>query len=457
MAAPPPPPQQQPNPAPAVNPAPPAPMDPQAFAAAVAAAVQQVLNANPQVQLPAQVAPGPFAKTPSRAIPANIDLSTKAGQAIYRENTSALATTFSFAKPDIPVLLDELTVRARSANWMDIFAIPVQAGAGQTKNMLTNYGEIPYDRCRDHGTTYINTPTRAAQNNYQVFECLRATLDTESKDRLANDEERYQFGDEYDGVTYLHVILSTATAGSRATAGAIRKRLATLTEYMRDIAKDEIPVFNDYVKKQKRRLEGLGQESSDLIDHLFTAYLSVRDNMFRTYVAELQSRYDDGEAIDVPTLLEKTEARYNTYKTRQQWKMKSPEQEEIIALRAQITTLKKGANVKKKEGKDDTKAKADKDKGKQKGDQGGKGKGKRRSHTGKWAWKNNPPEDGNETKIFEGKTFKFCKLHKWAGHTTAECKVLNDPKNDAAKADASIQASLAAVGVTDVSDTTQQQ
>ena len=61
-------------------------------------------------------------------------------------------------------------------------------------------------------------------------------------------------------------------------------------------------------RSKKKRLEGLGQESSDLIDHLFTAYLSVRDNMFRTYVAELQSCYDDGEAIDVPTLLEKTEA-----------------------------------------------------------------------------------------------------------------------------------------------------
>ena len=57
-------------------------MNPQAFAAAVAAAVQQVLNANPQVQPPAPPAPGPFAKTLSRAIPANIDLSTKAGQAI---------------------------------------------------------------------------------------------------------------------------------------------------------------------------------------------------------------------------------------------------------------------------------------------------------------------------------------------------------------------------------------
>ena len=90
--------------------------------------MQQVLNANPQVQPPAPPAPGPFAKTLPRAIPANIDLSTKVGQAIYWENTSALATTFSFAKPDIPVLLDELTAHARSANWMDIFVIPVQAG-----------------------------------------------------------------------------------------------------------------------------------------------------------------------------------------------------------------------------------------------------------------------------------------------------------------------------------------
>lgn len=434
---------------------PPVPLTAQDFADAVADAVQQVLQANPQVPaVAAPPAPGPFAKTPSRAIPNAIDLSTKTGQAIYRENTTSLATTFSFTKPDIPVLMDELTVRARAANWMTIFNVTTIPAANNQpaveKSMLTNYGEITYEQCRAAGQAYIADTTRDAQNNYQVFECLRATLDTESKDRLANDEGRYRVGDDYDGVTYLHEILSTASAGSRATAGAIRKRLSSLVQYMQEDAKDDIPKFNDYVKKQNRRLEGLGQSSSDLIDHLFDAYLSVRDNMFRTYVAELQNKYDDGEPIDVPTLLAKTEARFNTYKTRNQWKRKTPEQEEIIALKAQLSSFKKTTTNQKKKTKKDDGEKEEKEEEKSQEERGSKKKKKKKKkpYTGKWSWKNDPPPDGNETKEFEGKTHRYCKLHKWAGHTSDECRVLQDPENRNNNSP-SLTASMAAVGISD--------
>ena len=440
----------------------PAGNDAQAIAAAVAAAVEQVMQnlPAPAAAAPAAAAPGPFAKTPAQAIANEIDMGTKIGQAVYKENTAKLPTTFVLSKPDIPVLLDELTVRARAASWQAIFLIVVDntVHPPATKDMLTSYGEITYQQCRDHGQTYIATQTREAQNNYQLFECLRATLDTASRDRLANDESKYKIGDDYDGVTYLHVILHTAAAGSRATAGAIRKDLSDLEEYIQVTVHDDIPQFNDYVKKQRRRLLGLGQDTTDLIDHMFTAYLTVNDPQFKSYVSELQSKYDDGEDINVDTLLEKTEAKYLTLTTRKQWKVKTPEQEEIIALKAQLTNLKKSGKKrdKKESGSTDNTSDATADAGNNEGTSSAKKKkkkGKGKKHTGKWAWKNDAPTDGKETKEFDGKTYKYCCLHKWSGHASAECKVLNDESGNqttANSATADITSSLAAIGIDDV-------
>ena len=130
------PPQQQPPPA----------VDAQALAAAVAAAVQQIMNNMPLPAAPAApaapaVAPAPFAKTPSRAIVNQIDLQSKIGQAVYKDNCSKLPTTFTLDTPDIPVLIDELTVRAKEANWINIFDIVIDNTTVPpvTKNMLTNY------------------------------------------------------------------------------------------------------------------------------------------------------------------------------------------------------------------------------------------------------------------------------------------------------------------------------
>ena len=423
-----------------------------AIAQAVAQAVQQQQPANPPAI--------PFAKTPSKAITDIIDLSTKTGAAIYKENTQSLPTKFSFSSPNIPVLLDELTTRASAAGWGTLFDVTVGPANQQVAlNLLTDHGRITYDECKAEGQTYIAEHNRRAQNNYQLFECLRASLDTDSKDKLAAEETKYKNGaaganaNEYDGVLYLHLILTTAAAGSRATAGAIRRQMASLAEYMQETAKDDIPVFNDHVKRLRKRLSGLGETSSDLTEHLFEAYLTVQDTMFRAYIAEQQSKYDDGEDISPDTLLQRTEARYNTYLTRQQWKAKTPEQEEIIALKAQINNLK--ANTKKNKPANNRRAEQRETDSKPKGKAS---KVEPKSFKGKWAWKNETPSDPNATKEFNGKTYKYCTLHKWGTHSTLECNALKKQKGEK-KSDKSstaneksdpVQAAMADVGIQDI-------
>ena len=434
-----------PNPAPA-----PAGTITQATLEAAFAAVAATLNNAPA---PANT---PFAKSPAQSITDVIDFNTQNGAAVFTASTQALPTTFTFAEPDIPVLVDQLTTRAATAAWNELFVIPTTNG---NKNLLTQYGQLTWKECHDHVATYINGQTRKVQNNFMLFECLRHTLDTASKDKLAQDASKYLQGTEYDGVSYLFTILSKAEASSRATASAIRKKLSKLPEYMKTTAQDNVSAFNEHVRKQHNRLVGLGQDSTDLIDHMLEAYRTIKDEEFKNFISHIQNEYEMGRrTLTLDELLTETDSKYNILITREEWKERTSDQEEIIALRAQIDSLKRkgtasGGNKKKSEKKDSDK--------KKKNDKSGK-KGAIK-YSGKQAWRNEAPKSGEpNTKTHEGKQWKYCRHHKWnLSHLTKDCQALHGKATGSQKdgdqptADP-ISAAMANIGVEDIEDVQQE-
>ena len=61
---------------------------------------------------------------------------------------------------------------------------------------------------------------------------------------------------------------------------------------------------------------------------------------------------------------------------------------------------------------------------------------KKKNNNLKWAWKNNRPKQGEKMKVFEGKTYHWCKHHKkWTLHKANECRLVcngqpvNPPNN----------------------------
>ena len=434
-----------PNPAPA--PAPTATITQAALESAVQAAVAAALAAN------APAAPSTtFAKSPARAFNDVVDFTTKAGAEVYARAVESLPTKFTFTEPNIPVLIDELTTRTANAAWAHLFDIPVQNGS---KNLLTQYGQLTWKECHDHVATYIHNQTRQAQNNYLLFECLRNTLDSSSKDKLAQESSKYLHGTEYDGVSYLYSILSKAEASSRATASAIRKQLSKLPEYMKDTAQDNVSAFNQHVRKQNNRLVGLGQESTDLIDHMLEAYRTIRDEEFKTFISHVKNEYEMGRRnLTLDELVEETESKYNILVTRGEWKERTSEQEEIIALRAQVDSLRKRNNSSGTKQKDNKKTSK-----KKKGGNDKTGKKGTAKYTGKSAWRNEAPKSGElTTKTRDGKQWHYCRHHKWnLTHLSKDCKVLQakssgDKKEEEKPTADPISAAMASVGVEDVED-----
>jgi hypothetical protein len=128
-----------------------------------------------------------------------------------------------------------------------------------------------------------------------------------------------------------------------------------------------------------------------LIINLFKAYLCVTDQVLVHYMRNTKYAYDGGEDFSVEQLITMSLIKFKILKDSGKWNSLSPEQEQIVALTSEVTTLKdckfKLAN--------DPKPPKNKTCGEK-----AKGAGKRKkpnkepSYEEKWAWKKVPPKEG---------------------------------------------------------------
>jgi hypothetical protein len=229
---------------------------------------------------------------------------------------------------------------------------------------------------------------------------------------LAVDAQQYHLpaindvGDLGSGPLLIKLIISKAHVDSRSTISYIRKALTELDTKMVELDSD-VEAFNLYVNQQIRDLSSRGQTSSDLLVNLFKGYKCAADDKFFDYINRKESDYDEGGDVTETNLMAGALVKYKARKLTQSWGKPTKEQDQILALTAQLEKLsaKKATNPPAK----------------RKGDK----------KENKWAWKNVQPKEGEpQTKTFEGKEYHCnCKFHpnKWVCHTAAEC--FSNPAN----------------------------
>ena len=191
--------------------------------------------------------------------------------------------------------------------------------------------------------------------------------------------------------------------------------------------KGNITEFNQWVRKQMGRLHAREQEAVDLLYYLWKAYKAAPDDKFVVYIKDLKSQCDDGRATFMAEdLMVRAE---NKYKARlldedNTWGKPTEDQEKIVAMTAEINSLKKArsntttpktAKQKAATGKTQAKKKA----------QPKKMKEHKKKTSDKWAWKNKPPKDN--VKTFEGKKYYWCLHHNngarmWTLHHPNDCE-----------------------------------
>ena len=375
----------------------------------------------------------PFALTPSLVnMTQPIDFSTSEGAKLNKTAVSALPFMFDVESGSINTFNEILMDRCITCGWnngrADILTIPVD---GENRNLIEDYGNISIDDIRIHCQGYVLNHTRQAQHQFQMYQCLMASLTDKGRLKIVSEVDKYTVNDIKCGPLLFKLLMSKAVIDSRATVSHIRENLASLDTYMIKV-QSNITLFNDYVKDQITNLTARGEKSEDLLTNLWKAYFVVSDKNFVRYIQGKKDAYDEGEDIHRDSLMTLAENKYKALVVEGKWNSLSEEQNQIISLTAELKKLKENrlqlGNKGKKSDKNKER-KSDKDKE----NQDPKPKGKKNSNErfkDKWAWKKVAPKSGeSEVKNYNDTKYYWCKGHKlWCKtkHDANSCQLLKE-------------------------------
>ena len=150
---------------------------------------------------------------------------------------------------------------------------------------------------------------------------------------------------------------------------------------------------------QVEQLAARGETSSDLLINLFAAFMAVPDKKFVEYIEKQKDRYDEGEELlSTKRLMQVALIKYKDRKRSDVWQAPSLEEDQIMALTAQLDAMEKAKVNTSKAKKVETK----------KGNVAQK-KARIDKYAKKYAWKLIPPAAGEpKTKDVNKKTYHFC-------------------------------------------------
>ena len=162
----------------------------------------------------------------------------------------------------------------------DILTIPV---GNENRNLIQDYGNITMDQIRNHCQGYVLNHTRQAQHQFQLYQCLMASLTDKGRLKIASETDKYSVNNIKCGPLLFKRLMSKAAIDSRATVSHIRENLANLDSYMTKV-QSNISLFNSYVKEQITNLAARGEQTQDLLTSLWRAYFVVSDKTFVRYI-----------------------------------------------------------------------------------------------------------------------------------------------------------------------------
>ena len=389
------------------------------------ALIQALQAGQAQAQVPQPLAPaivpppGPFALTPALAMPDVVDLSTSTGIKLYKKITEPLETPFDGTPSKLSSFLDNVSQRARDSGWnATILRISNQSVVNpQVYHLVTHHRLLTIENVRANAMTYVGQPIRAAQDAAWMYEFIRDSLTENAKVRLAVEKDKFMINDYPDGPSYLKALLIKFFVETTATNYYLRESLSLLPTKIKDL-KSDIAKFNDHVDSIVMNLAAGGETSSDLIVYLFKSYLLVEDKAFNQFILNKKEKFDEGDpTITTQALMDSALNKYNTLRQSKAWKAKTPEEERLIALTAQLKEARdKITELAKKKGSS-TKAGNNKDTTKQ--DSEGTDP-KKQKNLDPWRTE----RKGNEMKLEkDDKTYHWCTHHGyWCEHETKDCR-----------------------------------
>jgi hypothetical protein len=422
--------------------------------ATAAQAVQDLALAQAAAATAAAAVIVTFALSPALASNALLNYKSGEGIKIYGKATAPLDVSFDGDSGALRLFLNKVQQRATQFGWTGILQI---AQTGQTFNFIENYGQVNIASIRAQALAIEVANSRDTQNSSQMYTFLITSITDGLLGKVISQKEMYTSGTGFqDGPSLLKVIVTISHVDTRAQAGYIRQCLARLSitiltpEYNCDIQK-----LNEYVVVLEEGLAARGEASQDTMMNVQAAYMACKDADFVRHAKDEYGKWEQGATMSLKEYMASALTKYKTLKMKGMWEAPSPEQEQIIALTAAVTSLKSKA------GKATKVTKSDKTKGTTAASKGARG------NDGDFAWKNVAPKAGEpKKKVMKGKTYYWCTHHPspmWALHNPEafpnlcrlhpkfaelEATFLRSPpvrKDDPTAADMALQSAMAAI------------
>ncbi len=129
--------------------------------------------------------------------------------------------------------------KANMFTWTPILTI-------KGKLLTQHYTEITMDDVRAHAQVYQDRASRQAQNAEMLIQCLKASISRAVYNKVYLQRERYTIYRRntnepvQDGVCFLKTIIDNYHSNTRSMTKQIRKQLASLNLYMRNVAKGDV-------------------------------------------------------------------------------------------------------------------------------------------------------------------------------------------------------------------------
>jgi hypothetical protein len=329
--------------------------DLQALIQALQAQVQAMQNAAPAIQAaPAAAAtPVAFAVMPQMlGIDDLIDYLTKRGQLIYNQgckalDNKALTNGFIMIPNKTVVFVEAFQHHANAMGWTK--------GTKQIRtfincdeksiDIIKNYGQINEATLKTACEQLckageIDSQSCAKQNNTMMSNCLSNSLSMEAKVRLLTYRNDYTFGEvEYAPLMY-KVIMRLATIDLIATTQTLRYNLQNLGVFAATVSGD-IDKINSEFDQNYSQIIVRGATVNDPIGIIFEAYSIVPCYNFMNYMKRQHDGYLNGKlTITHEALMASAKGKMDYLKLKGKWGAKSPDNEKIVAMAAEINALK---------------------------------------------------------------------------------------------------------------------
>jgi hypothetical protein len=219
--------------------------------------------------------------------------------------------------------------------------------SGVSVDIIKSYGQIDEATLKTACERFCkareaDAESRAKQNNTMMSMCLNKPLTASAKASLLTYRNEYTFdGVKYAPLMYKIIMCLATMMDSVTTTQTLRDNLQNLGMFAVTV-KGDIDKINTEFDTNYSQLLARGATLDNPVGILFEAYLLVPCYNFTKYNGTKHDEYLDGNlsSLTHKAMMSMAKRKFNFLKTKGKWGAKSPNDEKIVAMAAEIKSLK---------------------------------------------------------------------------------------------------------------------